>query len=61
MIIYLTPYNPDTLQATGPSQPSGFDSIQQVRDIMGPPEGEGVRCITYASAGLCYSEMVIAL
>lgn len=58
--IYMTTYDAKTKQATGPSVPSGFNSIEEVRQVMGAPGGEGVRCITYPEAGLCYSEMEIA-
>ncbi len=59
-MIYLTTYDPQTKLPTGPSVAAGFESLQEVRDLLGPPGGDGKRCITYPDTGLCYSEMEIA-
>lgn len=36
MIIYTTPFKASTLQPTAPSTDSGFTSINQVVELMGP-------------------------
>lgn len=35
-MIYATPFDPDTLRCSGPSQAAGFESIDAVVSVMGP-------------------------
>ena len=34
-MVYATPYDLETKQPTGPSAPSGFDSLAEVADVFG--------------------------
>jgi len=38
IVIYATPFRANDKQPTGCSQPSGFGSIAEVVDAMGPPD-----------------------
>lgn len=58
-MIYATQFDTTTKQATGPSEPAGFDSIDQVRDLMGPPSTDGKRIVIYDN--VAFTEYVIAL
>ena len=46
-MIYMTPFDTQTKLATSASTDSGFDSIQQVRDVMGEPSTDGKRIVIY--------------
>ena len=58
MIIYATPFDPQTKQATGPSTDSGFSSTVEVVEAMG---GEFLTCSERAVvyAGLMFSDYVV--
>jgi len=47
--IYATSFDPQTLEPTGHSADSGFDSLETVAAVMGPP-------ITQAAAFLIYGD-----
>lgn len=36
-MIYATPYNEQTREPTAPSQPAGFNSLEELVDTMGEP------------------------
>lgn len=46
-MIYITPFNTTTKQATSASSDSGFSTIQEVRDVMGEPTTDGKRIVIY--------------
>lgn len=56
MTIYYTPFNPETREWTAPSEPmDAFASMDQVRQIMGPPtSGKGNFLIYPGAAYSCF-------
>jgi len=50
MTIFVTTFDPDTLQVTGASADSGFRSLDEVVGLMGEPIRRGVRTVTYSGA-----------
>lgn len=52
--IYVTKFCPETKRVTEPAKPSGFNSIEEVTMLMGPPLVLGKRAVTYRS--VFYSE-----
>ena len=56
MTIYATPYDPDTLLCTGPSEPAGFESLADVTLVMGEPRHPGRRVHSYPELGLAFSD-----
>jgi len=64
MTIYATPYNPTTKETTGPSKDSGFESLDQVADMMGPPTHRSPRWLAYVTGddqAIAYSEFVFCI
>lgn len=60
MTIYLTPYDPQTLQATGPSTDSGCPSLEMALLLFGAGFiDRGVRFINYP--GVFVSDYVLRL
>lgn len=58
-MIYLTPFNPETMQATGPSVDSGFASIDAAVAMLGPTfVRRSGRCATYPG-GVFLSDFVV--
>lgn len=57
-MIYLTPYNPDHPQrlCTGPSEDSGFSTLDEVRQMLGEPLHADPRYLLYPG-GVCFSVM----
>jgi hypothetical protein len=45
--IYVTTFDPNTKQVTACATDSGFESIEQVVEFMGPPLAHGKRTATY--------------
>lgn len=60
-MIYATPYDTATLRCTGPSTDSGFSSLDEVPMLLGEPEMRHPRMLTYAEAGVAYSDFVLHL
>jgi len=58
-MIYLTPYDPVTLLA-GESSDSGFQSLDQVVELMGPPAHRSPTWMTYPD-GIAFSQFVFRL
>lgn len=56
MTIYTTPFDPETLQATGRSEPSGFESLDQIRQLMGPPL-HGTAALLVYPGGVLFSRI----
>lgn len=56
-MIYATQFDTTTKQPTAPSAPAGFDSIDQVREVMGAPSTDGKRIVIYDN--VAFSEYVI--
>lgn len=52
--IFVTKFCPETKRVSESAKDSGFTSIQQVIDLMGPPLNRGFRTATYRT--LFYSE-----
>lgn len=59
LVIYLTPYNSETLRCTGASADSGFTSLDEVRQMMGDPDMAHPRMLTYGDS--CFSDFVLSL
>lgn len=60
MTIYLTPYNPTTEKATGPSVDSGFPTIQDACDLLGDGWATaGQRTVLYPAQGLAVTDYVL--
>lgn len=57
-MIYATQFDTATKLATAQSEPSGFDSINQVREVMGAPSTDGKRIVIYDN--VTFSEYKIA-
>lgn len=57
-MIYMTNYDPNTLRCTGPSVPSGFNTLDEVTALMGPPARAGKRLHTYPD-GVAFSDFVL--
>lgn len=58
-MIYQTPFDPSTKQCTGPSEPTGFDTLDDVLLLMGQPEHPGQRVHTYTGAGVAFSDFLL--
>lgn len=50
MTIYVTLFDPETKQPTANSEPSGFDTLDDVAAILGEPIVRGKRTLTYAGS-----------
>lgn len=52
-MVYITPFNCKTGQATAPSMPSGYDTIEQAVESMGaPPTNRSDRIAMYRMDGV---------
>lgn len=51
MTIYATPYDGETLQTTGLSTDSGFDTLDQVAQALGEPAIGDTRWLGYGEGG----------
>lgn len=58
-MIYLTPFDPVTLLCTGPSTDSGFESLDQAAETMGPPVQRLRRMVQYH--GFCFTDYVLRI
>lgn len=58
-MIFSTPYDPATLHCTGPSTDSGFSTLDEVPMLLGEPDMRHPRMLTYAAAGVAYSDFVL--
>jgi len=50
MTIYATSFDPQTLEPTGHSADSGFDSLETVAAVMGPPVKQTDALLIYGDA-----------
>lgn len=58
--VYFTPYNLDTLQPTGPSADSGFSSIAEAVECLGPDWATcSDRAAFYPAQGLAVTDYVL--
>lgn len=46
-MIYMTPFNQATRQPTGPSKPTGWNTLQQAADLMGEPSKRYAAMLIY--------------
>lgn len=62
-MIYATPFDPTTKQCTGPSMPSGFNTIEDVVSCMGPPIRQGATSVVYgdATARVIFSKAIFSI
>lgn len=58
-MILATPFDPATRLCTGPSEPSGFDSLEDVVALMGEPIRQTRAMVIYP--GIVYSPIVFSL
>lgn len=62
MTVYLTPYDPKTLKTTGPSTDSGFESVDQAVECLGPDWATcSDRAAFYPAQGLAVTDYVLHL
>ena len=59
-MIYITPFDPLTKEATDASTDSGFDSLATVEAVMGTPLHHGKRWATYPD-GVAFSDFPFRL
>lgn len=60
MTVYFTPYNPATLEATGPSADSGFSSVVEAVRILGEGyNSASERTATYPELQLAVTDYVL--
>lgn len=62
-MIYATPFDPATKQCSGPSMPSGFDTIEGVVSCMGPALRQGPASAIYGdeTAQVIFSKAVFSI
>ena len=58
-MIYATPFDPVTLEALGQSTNSGFESLEQVKEMLGPPNTDNKRSLIYD--GIAYSDFAFRI
>lgn len=59
-MIYITPFDPATKEATADSADSGFDTLAAVELVMGQPVARGKRWATYPD-GVAFSDFPFRL
>jgi hypothetical protein len=50
MTIYITPFNASTMTCTGKSEPAGFDTLDDMRTLMGTPIVDHPAVLVYGLA-----------
>jgi hypothetical protein len=60
MTVYITPFLADTLECTAPSEPAGFDTLDDVRELMGPPNNQHDALLVYGEGNdrILFSRLV---